>query len=147
MSKASQIYEALHTDSMEGRDLEASLLSRAARKLTRCAQTWEDEPQSRQYREKLDEALLFNQKLWTLLQVELSDPGHALPETLRVNLLRLSHYVDQAIFRLYSGGKLSDLRSLARINEELAMGLIDGTRTAASAAEVESLTELSSLCG
>jgi flagellar protein FlaF len=125
MQNPSQIYEDFRTDGLNGRELEASLLVRAARKLTRCAQLWPDR-NSNEVREKLDEALFFNQKLWTFLQVELSNPEHPMPLPLRRNLLRLSRYVDQKILSLAAGGTLQDLESISKINEDLAAGLLAG---------------------
>ena len=129
MLNPSQIYEDFRTDALDGRELEAALLVRAARKLNRCVQLWPDRD-SKEVREKLDEALAFNQKLWTFLQVELSNPEHPLPLPLRTNLLRLSRYIDQKILLLATGGNLPDLQSLSRINEELAAGLLEGTEKA-----------------
>ncbi len=125
MSNPSQIYEDLQKDSLEGRELEAAMLIRAARKLDRCSKAWDDRD-SREGREKLGDALAFNQKLWNFLQVELSNPDHPMPLPLRRNLLRLGRYVDQRILRLASGGSQQDLLSLVRINEELATGLLQG---------------------
>jgi flagellar protein FlaF len=69
---------------------------------------------------------MFNQRLWTVLQVELSDPDNPLPAGLRTNLLKLSRYVDQRVFALASGGELRDLEMLSRINQEIAAGLMSG---------------------
>jgi flagellar protein FlaF len=118
-------YEEFPSESLSGRELEAALLVRAACGLKKCVELW-PERHSKESQQKLDEALRFNQKLWTLLQVELSNPENRLPESLRTNLLRLSRYIDQKTFSLFSGGELGDLQMLSKINEEVAAGLMAG---------------------
>ena len=66
-------YEELRSESLSGRELETALLVRAACGLKKCVELW-PERHSKESQEKLDEALRFNQKLWTLLQVELGNP-------------------------------------------------------------------------
>ena len=118
-------YEELRSESLSGRELETALLVRAACGLKKCVELW-PERHSKESQQKLDEALRFNQKLWTLLQVELGNPENRLPESLRTNLLRLSRYIDQKTFSLFSGGELGDLEMLSKINEEVAAGLMAG---------------------
>ena len=118
-------YEELRSESLSGRELETALLVRAACGLKKCVELW-PERHSKESQQKLDEALRFNQKLWTLLQVELGNPENRLPESLRTNLLRLSRYIDQKTFSLFSGGELGDLQMLSKINEEVAAGLMAG---------------------
>ena len=140
MFNPTQVYEELRGDSLSGRELEASLLVRAAAELNKCAQLW-PERDSKHFQEKLDEALRFNQKLWTLLQMELSNPEHPAPEPLRKNLLRLSRYIDQRIFSLFAGGELGDLHMLSKINEELAAGLFAGAEGSITKESASSLAE------
>ena len=117
------IYEQVQRESLEGRELEASVLFKAAQKLHSCAREW-DKRETKDFQEKLTEALQFNQKLWTFLEVELANPAHPMPETLRLNLLRLGKFVDKRIFILFAGrGTLDDLLSIARVNEQIGKGL------------------------
>src|ERR1700679_1113614 len=121
------IYEQVRRESLEGRELEASVLFRAAQKLHSCARDW-GQYETREFQEKLTEALQFNQKLWSFLQVELADPANPLPETLRLNLLRLGKFVDKRIFALFAGrGTMEDLLSIARVNEQIGKGLETGS--------------------
>lgn len=118
-----RLYEEVQRETLEGRELEASVLLRGAQKLTRCARNWENR-QTPEFRDKLENAIDFNQKLWTFLQVELGNPANPLAESLRLNLLELSHFIDQRIFALLSDrGTAEDLLSIARINEQIAQGL------------------------
>jgi flagellar protein FlaF len=123
MMNPTRVYEEMRAESQSGRELEASLLQRAARKLGHCIPDWPERGRQ-DFEAKLEEALLFNQKLWTLLQVELSSPENPLEPRVRRNLLQLSHYVDRKTLGLFSGGVLKDLQILIRINQEIAAGLM-----------------------
>ncbi|MEO8099773.1 MAG: flagellar biosynthesis regulator FlaF [Acidobacteriota bacterium] len=116
-------YEQMQRTELEGRELEASVLSRAANKLNRCAQNW-DHRNSPEVREKFEDALAFTQRLWTFLQVEMTNIESLVPESVRKNVFQLSCYVDQTIATLYSGGSLEDLKSLIDVNREMAAGLL-----------------------
>jgi flagellar biosynthesis activator protein FlaF len=130
------VYDQVHREALEGRELEASVLFRAAQKLNQCARDWEN-GHTKEFQEKLTDALQFNQKLWSFLQVELGNPANPLPETLRLNLLRLSKFVDKEIFTLFAGGgTVEDLLSIARVNEQIGRGLQVRT-TASSGADME----------
>jgi len=118
-----KIYEDMQRETLEGRELEASVLFRAAQKLRHCASTWQDNPTA-EFDDDLTDSLQFNQRLWSFLQTELSNPANALPETLRLNLLRLGKFIDKRIFTLFAGGgTMEDLLSIARVNERIAEAL------------------------
>src|SRR3984957_13419010 len=118
-----KIYEDMQRETLEGRELEAAVLFRAAQKLRHCARTWENDPTG-EFDDNLTDSLQFNQRLWSYLQAELVDPGNALPETLRLNLLRLGKFIDKRIFTLFAGGgTVEDLLSIARVNERIAEAL------------------------
>jgi len=118
----SYAYEQIQADALDGRELEASVLLRAARKLNRCAKNWELRG-SPQFAEELQDALAFNQRLWTFLQVEVSNPDHPLPAAVRKSVFQLSRYIDKTVLKLQSGGSLQELKSLIDLNNELAAGL------------------------
>jgi flagellar biosynthesis activator protein FlaF len=118
-----KIYEEMQRETLEGRELEASVLFRGAQKLRQCARTWQNN-QSPEFDDNLTDSLQFNQRLWSFLQTELSNPANALPETLRLNLLRLGKFIDKRIFTLFAGGgTVEDLLSIARVNERIAEAL------------------------
>jgi flagellar biosynthesis activator protein FlaF len=116
------VYESVQRESCEGRELEATVLLKAVQKLSNCYGRWEKR-NTPEFREQLDEALQFNQQLWTLFQVELSNPSNPLPLPLRQNLLRLSRFIDRRTFALIANGQKEDLRLLIRINQDIASGL------------------------
>ncbi|MEW5789621.1 MAG: flagellar biosynthesis regulator FlaF [Pseudomonadota bacterium] len=105
--------------SEEARELEAALLVRAALMLKECQDEWgRDGHESR-----LDEALKFNQRLWTVFQTELSSNDNPLPEELRRNLLNLSWFVDKRTFETMANPVASNLKVLIDINRHIAEGL------------------------
>jgi flagellar protein FlaF len=118
-----KIYEEMQRETLEGRELEASVLFRGAQKLRHCARKWE-ENHTTEFDDNLTDTLQYNQRLWSFLQVELSNPANPLPETLRLNLLRLSKFIDKRIFTLFAGGgTVEDLLSIARVNERIGEAL------------------------
>lgn len=134
--RRSSVYEQVQRETLEGRELEASVLFRGAQKLHYCAREWPHR-NTKEFQEKLAHALEFNQKVWSFLQVELANPANPLSETLRLNLLRLSKFIDHRIFKLFAGtGTADDLISIARINEQIGQGL-EAKNTPPVADEIE----------
>ena len=84
-------YENVSKAAMSGRELEAAVLTKAAQRLKRCQDTWNEEGAGAE----LDEALRYNQKLWTHFQGQLTDPENPLPPLIKQNLLNLSVFVDR----------------------------------------------------
>jgi flagellar biosynthesis activator protein FlaF len=139
------IYEQMQRETLEGRELEASVLFRAAQKLKKCARRWE-ERHTDDFQERLTEALQYNQKLWSYLQVELANPANLLPETLRMNLLQLSKFIDKRTFALFAGsGTADDLLSIAHINEQIGGGLQAGIAQLSRAEEEENALSMMAL--
>lgn len=118
----SQTYDRVVSEGSEGRELEASVLLKAARRLQACLDSVGAHDAARM--PALDEALRYNQRLWTIFQVDLSGPDNPLPLELRRNLLRLSLYVDKCTFQLFGQPDRGKLESLVRINVNIAEGLL-----------------------
>jgi flagellar protein FlaF len=114
-------YQNFAQVSQDGRELEATVLLKAANKLKQCS----DNLESEQGQESLTEALRYNQRLWTIFQAELLEHPDSLPSDLRTNLLRLSNYVDRSTFALIAEPKRTTLESLIRLNHTIAEGLLD----------------------
>ncbi len=119
--RATQIetYRNMHKMNLTGRDLEAAVLTKAAQKLTFCQNNWEASDRE----EKLDEALKYNQKVWTLFQSELSNPENPLPKKLKEDLLSLSAFIDKRIFDILSFPAPEKLNAIININLNIAAGL------------------------
>lgn len=114
-----EAYREVQKNTMSGRELEASVLIKAAHKLKHCRDNW-DEPGMT---ERLDDALKYNQKLWSFFQAELSRSDHPLPKKLREDLLSLSLFIDKRIFEIMASPSPEKLDILININLNIAAGL------------------------
>ncbi len=114
-----EIYRNMHKMALGGRELEAAVLTKAAQKLTLCQNNWEASDRE----EKLNEALKYNQKVWTLFQSELSNPENPLPKELKEDLLSLSAFIDKRIFDTLSFPAPEKLNAIININLNIAAGL------------------------
>jgi flagellar protein FlaF len=110
-------YESVDNMTMPGRGIEAAVLTKAARKLRECQDNWDDHDR------KLEEALKYNQRIWSIFQVELAKDDHPLPKQLRSDILRLSAFIDRRIFETLAYPSPDKLNIVIRINENLAAGL------------------------
>ena len=112
-------YESVETATRSGREIEAAILTKAAGKLKECQENW-DAP-DRDY--KLDEALKYNQRIWSIFQSELSRDDHEMPKKLRLDILRLSAFVDRRLFETMAFPEPEKLNIVININNNLAAGL------------------------
>jgi flagellar protein FlaF len=104
---------------MSGRDIEAEVLSKAARKLKECQDNWPENPLDG----ALHTALKYNQRIWSILQAELEKTENPLPDPLKLNLLRLSNYVDKRTLETIAYPAPEKLTILININQGIAAGL------------------------
>ena len=118
-NSAVNAYESIEKTTISGRETEARVLTQAARKLRICQRKWNDEDR----RELLDEALTYNQKIWTIFQSELGKAENPLPDNIKQDLLRLSGFVDKRIFEVMAFPEPDKLNILIKINENIAAGL------------------------
>ncbi len=114
-----ETYRNMHKINLTGRALEAAVLTQAAQKLTACQNNWE----ASDHEERLDEALKYNQRVWTLFQSELSNPENPLPKKLKEDLLSLSAFIDRRIFDILSFPAPEKLTAIININLNIAAGL------------------------
>lgn len=112
-------YQSVERATLSGRELEASVLTKAAMRLQDVRNNW-DAPD---LTARLDEALRYNQKLWTYLQTELARPENPLPEEIKANLLSLSAFIDKRTFQLMAFPVAEQLDVLISINKNIAAGL------------------------
>jgi flagellar biosynthesis activator protein FlaF len=114
-----ETYRNVQKATLSGRDLEAEVLSKAAYKLKYCQNNWDSPNRD----ELLDEALKYNQKIWTVFQAELAKPENPLPEKIKQDLLSLSVFVDKRIFEIMSFPAPEKLNAIININLNIAAGL------------------------
>lgn len=129
-ASARRAYDSGNRAAPTGRELEATALFKAARLLEVCRSEWDAPGRAA----KLDEALRYNQRLWTFFQGEWIDEACALPADLRANLLRLSRFVDRRTFELMAQPRPEGLAALIEINRQIASGLSEPTVTEANRA-------------
>lgn len=112
-------YENVSNATRSGREIEAAVLTKAAIKLKECQDNW-DAP-DREY--KLDEALKYNQRIWSIFQSELSREDHELPKKIRLDILRLAAFIDRRIFETMAQPSPDKLKVVIDINNNIAAGL------------------------
>ena len=118
-NSARQAYEQGAKTAVTNRQLEAAALFKCARMIEACQRGW-DEPGRAA---SLDEALRNNMRLWTLFQAELARPEHEMPLEMRVNLLKLSRFVDKRTFEMMADPQPEKLQALIDINRNIGSGL------------------------
>ena len=71
----------------------------------------------------LDEALKYNQKIWSIFQSELAKEDNLLPKKLRVDMLALSSFMDRRSFEVMASPTPEKLNIMININMNIAAGL------------------------
>lgn len=104
---------------MSGRETEARVLTQGALKLVECQKQWGDV----HHHNRLDTALRYNQKIWSIFQAEVSKPDNPLPTAIKRNILQLSRFIDQRIFDAMAFPEARKLDILININKNIAAGL------------------------
>ena len=120
-SNSVRAYETVDRATMSGRNIEAAVLTKAAQKLKMCQENWD----SVDLDKKLDEALKFNQRIWSIFQGELIREDHPLPKKLRLDILKLGAFVDRRILENMAYPSPEKLNIVVNINNNLAAGLRD----------------------
>lgn len=114
-----EAYAKIKRMSSSPREIEAEALTEANRKLQSCLDDWNASERPK----ALKEALLFNQKLWTLFQTALAARDNPLPKDLRLNLLKLGKFIDSRIFQIIANPSPEKLEAIMDINMRLAAAL------------------------
>jgi len=118
MRNAAQIYGNVAKQTASPRELEASLLLRAAARF----QAIKDSP-TKSDRE-FDDALVFNRKLWSIFLTSVTQADNPLPAAIRQNIANLGLFVMNQTVTLAAERRPEGLSSLITINRELAAGLL-----------------------
>lgn len=119
LANALNAYQSASQSSMSGREVEGAALTKAALKLRQCKHGWDDRGSDF----KLNEALKYNQMIWSIFQSELVDDDNPLPRKLKQNLLSLGAFVDRQILDIMAFPEPQKLNILIEINQNLAAGL------------------------
>lgn len=116
---AVNVYTSMQKEQQSGRELEASVLTRAGIMLKNVQENWG----AADHFEKLNEAVKFNQKVWSFFQAELSDPENPLPKNIREDILNLSLFIDKRLFEVLAYPDKAKLDIVIDINFNIAAGL------------------------
>jgi flagellar protein FlaF len=118
MQNAAQTYKHVAKQTMSPRELEASLLLQAAARLQTVHDSWEGKQGD------LNDALLFNRKLWSVFLSEMTDSSNPMPKDVRQNVANLGLFVMNHTVSVMKDRRPEQLGSLININRELAAGLM-----------------------
>ena len=117
MYTAAQAYSKTHQQTSNPRELEATLLMRAATRIAGIRDNWEERQGD------LDEALRYNRKLWTIFVGSVTDESCELPVALRSNIASLGMFVFNHTLRCIGLTEPKKLDVLVNVNRQIAAGL------------------------
>ena len=112
-------YRNVEKATLSQRDLEASVLSKAAMQLKSIKENWTRDDHDAE----LEAALNYNQRVWSFFQAELSMEDNPLPDEIKRNLLALSLFVDRRTFETLAYPAPEKLDILISINLNVSAGL------------------------
>lgn len=124
---------ASSSTNMSGREIEAAALTRCALLLSDCRKNWDAPNRS----VNLNEALRINQRVWSILQGELTSPGNPLPKKMKEDLLSLSIFIDKRIIQIMADPVPEKLNIIIDINLNIAAGLSSSPNKEEKEAKVE----------
>ncbi|WP_181702311.1 flagellar biosynthesis regulator FlaF [Chthonobacter albigriseus] len=116
-NQAAQAYQRTQQQTANPRELEASLLIKAAARLQVVRDEWETA------QDQLHEAITFNRKLWTILATSATDAENPLPIEVKQNIGNLAVFIFSQSMRILTNPAPERLTSLITINANIAAGL------------------------
>jgi flagellar protein FlaF len=117
MQHAASAYAKTAQTTQSPRELEATILMKAATRLQMISDDWDNK------RHELDEALTYNRKLWTILVSSVTSEENPLPATIKTNIVNLGMFIFQHTLNLMVEPEPQRIGVLVNINRELAIGL------------------------
>jgi flagellar biosynthesis activator protein FlaF len=118
MQQGANAYGAVAKQIASPRELEAGLLLKAASRLQAIGDEWERK------NGELNDALLYNRKLWAIFLSSVTEGSNPLPKEVRQNVANLGVFVMNQTVSLLSEPRREKLKPLININRELAAGLL-----------------------
>lgn len=115
-----ETYKSVQKTGMSGREIEASVLTKAALMLKNCKDNWDASGREA----KLEEALKLNQMIWSIFEGEMVKEDNPLPKALRMDILALGTFIDKRIFDIMAFPSSEKLDAIIDINLNLAAGLM-----------------------
>ena len=120
MLHGAQAYKKIANETASARELEATLLLRSAARFQAIREAWDIR------HPELNDALLFNRKLWTIFIDAITRDDNPLPSDVRQNVATLGVFVINRTIKLTGDPQPEGLGSLININREIAAGLLGG---------------------
>ena len=117
MSSAAHAYSRVSHASSSPREIEAQALLKAARQLQDVQANW-DGPDM-----KMQHALLFNRRLWTIFMSAVESNDNPQPLEIRQNIANLAAFVMKQTMEMQLAPDPAKLKSLIDINCNIAAGL------------------------
>jgi flagellar protein FlaF len=117
MRQAADAYGRVANQTTNQRELEASLLLKAASRLQAVHDGWECK------RDDLADALLYNRRLWTIFITSVAQDDNPLPQPVRQDVANLGLFVFRQTLSLIADPRPEYLGSLVNINRQVAAGL------------------------
>ena len=118
--QALKAYQNALKTAIQLKELERMAIARTIHKMTNARDNFTQDKQS------YDEyaiALKFNQKLWTLIQINIADNPTSGTASLRESLLKLSFFIDKQTMIALKNPDPSNLNPLIEINKSISGGL------------------------
>ena len=123
-SAAANAYAKTARTTQSPRDLEASLLLKAAQQLQAATDDWRPDGPA------LGAALTYNRRIWTILATSATEPDNPLPAGIKTNIAQLAAVIFQRTLAVMMEPAPEKLALRIRINRDVATGLRSQPSTA-----------------
>ncbi len=117
-NQAAAAYQKMSQTGVNPRDLEATLLMKAAGKLQNIVDHWEEMTPA-----DLTEQLTYNRRLWTYLLAAVSESENPLPDQIKTNITNLGVFILNRTLEVMREPNAQRIASLISINRNIAEGL------------------------
>lgn len=117
MNYAAQAYARTAKETASPRELEASLLLKAAAKLQAAQDAWP------QRSAEFNDAILYNRRLWTVFLDSVLREDNQLPPPVRNNIRDLGMFVMNETFAAMTKPTLNQIKAMIKVNRGIAAGL------------------------
>lgn len=117
-NQAASAYQKMSQVAVSPRDLEATVLMKAAARLQGLRDSWDGEDKNR----FLDD-LTYNRRIWTFLLAAVAEEENPLPDAIKKNIIDLGIFIMNHTLKAQAEPAVEKLDVLISINRNLAQGL------------------------
>ena len=125
-TNAADAYGKSQTEGNDQRALEGRILLKAAKKLQDIHDNWDEHTA-----EQLEEAIVYNRKLWTVFAGEMTNDDNPLPLEIKNNIANISIFIFKRCVEIQAEPAADKLEALIEINRNIAAGLLSQPKAAA----------------